>query len=133
MAQSEEGHQDVYDILLRYTQQGSNTQQTERGGEGEGGTNGQQQETNTQLTEVRSIHSYNILNMTTLVQDSQEPLAKHRFIVFIGPAGRGEVSWGPDMGAGQKGLSQRKSEERRGSSGIRADNATKETYKKIHF
>ena len=37
------------------------------------------------------------------------------------------------MGAGQKGLSQRKSEERRGSWSIRADNATKETYKKIHF
>ncbi|MCG8621401.1 MAG: hypothetical protein MJE68_05275 [Proteobacteria bacterium] len=59
MAQSEGGHQDVCDILLRYTQQGgSNTQQTERGSEGEGGTNRQQQETNTQLTEVRSMHSY---------------------------------------------------------------------------
>ena len=59
MAQSEGGHQDVCDILLRYTQHGgSNTQQTERGGEGEGETNGQQQETNTQLTEVRSMHSY---------------------------------------------------------------------------
>ena len=37
------------------------------------------------------------------------------------------------MGAGQKDLSQRKSEERRGGSGVRADNATKETYYKIHF
>ena len=64
MAQSEGGHQDVCDILLWYTQQCSNTQQTERGGEEE--TNRQQQETNTQLTEVRSMHNY----ITTL-----EPLA----------------------------------------------------------
>ena len=65
MAQSEGGHQDVRAILLRYTQQGgSNTQQTctERGDEGDGGTDGQQQETNAELTEVRSMDSY----MTTL-------------------------------------------------------------------
>ena len=72
MAQSEGGHQDVCDILLRYVQHGgSNIQQTERGGEGE--TGGQQQETNTQLTEVRSMGSY----MATL-----ESLAKHCFIIF---------------------------------------------------
>jgi hypothetical protein len=62
MAQSEERHQDVCDLLLRYTQQGSNTQQTKTGSEGEGETNRQQQDTNTELTEVRSMHSY----MTTL-------------------------------------------------------------------
>ena len=67
MAQSEGGHQDVCDILLQYTQQ------IERGGEGEGGTDTQQQETNAELTEVRSMGSY----MTTL-----ESLAKHCFFVF---------------------------------------------------
>ena len=46
MAQSEGGHQDVRAILLRYTQQGgSNIQQTERGDEGDGGMDVQQQET----------------------------------------------------------------------------------------
>jgi hypothetical protein len=62
MAQSEGGHQDVCDLLLRYTQ-GPNVQQIKRGSEGEGETNRQQQQdTNTELTEVRSMHSY----MTTL-------------------------------------------------------------------
>jgi hypothetical protein len=36
------------------------------------------------------------------------------------------------MGAGKKGFSQRKGEERRGNASVRADNAAKETYK-IHF
>ena len=59
MAQSEGGHQDVCDILLRYTQHGgSNTQQITQGSEGEGKTNRQLQETNTELTEVRSMGSY---------------------------------------------------------------------------
>ena len=59
MAQSEGGHQDVCDILLRHTQHdGSSIQQTERGSEGEGEMNRQQQETNAQLTEVRGMGSY---------------------------------------------------------------------------
>jgi hypothetical protein len=68
MAQSEGGHQDVCDILLRYTQHSgakvispeqevSEARQEEevkkRESEKEGETNRQQQETNTQLTEVR--------------------------------------------------------------------------------
>ena len=78
MAQSEGGHQDVCDILLRYTQHsgskviGPEQQMSEarkeeelkrRESEKEGETGGQQQETNTQLTEVRSMHSY--MHMTT--------------------------------------------------------------------
>ena len=64
MAQSEGGCQDVCDILLQYTQQGgskviSPEQEVKRGEsekEGEGGTNRQQQETATQLTEVRGTN-----------------------------------------------------------------------------
>ena len=55
VAQSE-GQQDVCDILLQYTQEDTNTQQTRRESEKEKERNGQQQETNTELTEVRSIH-----------------------------------------------------------------------------
>ena len=56
VAQSE-GHQDVCDVLLQYTQQDTNTQQTRRESEKEkeGETNRQQQETNAELTEVRSM------------------------------------------------------------------------------
>ena len=56
MAQSE-AHQDVCDILLQYTQQGANIQQKRRESEKdkEGETNRQQQETNTELTEVRNM------------------------------------------------------------------------------
>jgi hypothetical protein len=69
MAQSEGGHQDVCELLLRYTQhcgskvispeqevseagQEGEVKKRESEEEGEGGTN-RQQETNTQLTEVR--------------------------------------------------------------------------------
>jgi ribonuclease BN (tRNA processing enzyme) len=70
VAQSEGGHQEVCDILLRYTQHGGakvigpeqelsearqeeEVKRRESEKEGEGETNRQQQETNTQLTEVR--------------------------------------------------------------------------------
>ena len=54
VAQSE-AHEDICDILLQYTRQGANTQQKRRESEKEkeGETNRQQQETNTELTEVR--------------------------------------------------------------------------------
>ena len=63
MAQSEGGHQDVCDILLRYTQHSgskviSPEQQVSEVRKEEEVTGGQQQETNTRLTEVRSMHSY---------------------------------------------------------------------------